>query len=562
MPKFTGSDPLSNKPGRNTPCPCGSGRKFKHCHGSSEAADSKRSAIPAGFQAAAEQAFREHKAKEIVRQRQQGFGRPIISVEHSGFRLVFVGKKVCWSKRWVFFTDFLLDYLKDTLGRSWAQAAQAKGTPHPVFRWMRMIHERISVSEDTSKGIPELGYITSVFRLAYALYLIEHHDQIAPSQIKRLQNHRDEVFRPAVYETLVAAAFAVAGFEIKGAEHVRTNRKTPEFWATSKSGATYAVEAKCKLVWKSLCNADSEEFQNELRAWLRGKLYDASQKQLPSAVFWFELSIPVAFGEADYRKIREAVISTLREAENLTVDGEPTAPAYVFVTNHSHLVSDFVEGSPVFAALEGYRRPDMQSSRAVSLEEAFDIRDRHREITRVFECITEVQRVPQTFDGNPVEFMGKEGQTESSLRIGHPIQLDFPDGDTLAGVLREIAVSDDVAFVSIEDTSGKHRLASMPLTEPEIEAARQYGMAAFGKPEGPQRGLGDDPVKLYDWLLESFATYSREALLRQVHGHPSLDRIAELSLTEMRTRVAREVAKSVHATAIRSRSENSDRYES
>lgn len=29
----TGLPVVSNKIGRNTPCPCGSGRKYKHCHG-------------------------------------------------------------------------------------------------------------------------------------------------------------------------------------------------------------------------------------------------------------------------------------------------------------------------------------------------------------------------------------------------------------------------------------------------------------------------------------------------------------------------------------------------
>ncbi len=32
---FDESDPTTwGNPGRNDPCPCGSGRKFKHCHGS------------------------------------------------------------------------------------------------------------------------------------------------------------------------------------------------------------------------------------------------------------------------------------------------------------------------------------------------------------------------------------------------------------------------------------------------------------------------------------------------------------------------------------------------
>ena len=33
-PRFDESDPTTwGNPGRNDPCPCGSGEKFKHCHG-------------------------------------------------------------------------------------------------------------------------------------------------------------------------------------------------------------------------------------------------------------------------------------------------------------------------------------------------------------------------------------------------------------------------------------------------------------------------------------------------------------------------------------------------
>jgi preprotein translocase subunit SecA len=33
-PGFDAADPATwGEPGRNDPCPCGSGKKFKHCHG-------------------------------------------------------------------------------------------------------------------------------------------------------------------------------------------------------------------------------------------------------------------------------------------------------------------------------------------------------------------------------------------------------------------------------------------------------------------------------------------------------------------------------------------------
>lgn len=538
---------MTSKPGRNTPCHCGSGRKFKHCHGRLDRPASPGSGPPPEIQAALTRALREHDAKEIVRQRQQGFGKPIISGQDGEFRLVVVGNKVCWSKGWVYFTDFLIDHLKDNLGRSWGQAAQGRGVAHPVFRWLSLLKARTSTDRASDRGMREVGYLTSLFRLAYALYLIAHNDRIAPSLIKRLQNPRDDIFRPAMYETLVAASFAVAGYKIEGAEHIRTNRKTPEFWATSVSGVRYAVEAKCKLVWKSPTDVNSSEFQGELRAWLRDKLYDASSKRLPSPVFWFELSIPTEFGEPEYRKVQEIIISTLREAETLTIGGELVDPAYVFVTNHSHLVSDEVLGAPFFAVLEGYRKPDMNSGRQVSLEEAFEVRDRHREITRVFECLSDVQRVPQTFDGEPVELLGPHGQTGAPLKIGEPIHLEFPNGQALAGILSEIAVSNDVAWVFIQDPEGKQRMATMPLTEAEVRAVKEYGLAVFGKPEGPRQDLANDPIKIYDWVLQAYAEYPRDALLRQIPNHRDFGQIADLSLPEMRKRVAREVAKGMHS---------------
>ena len=90
------------------------------------------------FETAARAALGAHEASEIIRRYQQGFGRPIISVEMDGFRLVAVGKTIKWSKGWRFFTDFLLDHLKDTIGRPWATQALREGKTHPVFTWLAL----------------------------------------------------------------------------------------------------------------------------------------------------------------------------------------------------------------------------------------------------------------------------------------------------------------------------------------------------------------------------------------------------------------------------------------
>lgn len=66
----------SLKIGRNDPCFCGSGRKYKHCHGRAQhtlpallASDRvEKSIIEQG-----RRHFEKHKAQELQRQKQQGF---------------------------------------------------------------------------------------------------------------------------------------------------------------------------------------------------------------------------------------------------------------------------------------------------------------------------------------------------------------------------------------------------------------------------------------------------------------------------------------------------------
>jgi hypothetical protein len=109
------------KIGRNEPCPCGSGKKFKKCH------NNPRFELPFLIQQAriekqleeeGKRLLEQHKGKEIQRQAQQGLGRPIISMEFKGYRFVAVGSNLHYGK-WKTFPDFLGDYIKKTLGEAW-----------------------------------------------------------------------------------------------------------------------------------------------------------------------------------------------------------------------------------------------------------------------------------------------------------------------------------------------------------------------------------------------------------------------------------------------------------
>lgn len=106
------------KIGRNEPCPCGSGKKYKRCHGSVTASAAFPFEDPS-FLEALQQKREEFEATEQRRRQQQGLGRPIISTVCKGYRIVFVGDGVYSSKSWRTFHDFLRDYFFSLMGHEW-----------------------------------------------------------------------------------------------------------------------------------------------------------------------------------------------------------------------------------------------------------------------------------------------------------------------------------------------------------------------------------------------------------------------------------------------------------
>jgi hypothetical protein len=343
---------------------------------------------------------------------------------------------------------------------------------------------------------------------------------------------------------LIAAAFAVSGAKIAMAERLGQSSKSPEFWATCRSGKRFAIEAKCKSSWKSSIDPQDETFRAELRQWLRDQIYKASSKNLENPVYCFELSISEPLAEDAWQAIHAFVKDVVSEAEMITVGGAPARPAYIIVTNHTHLVNDEDEGSQV-AMLEGFRLETLRSGGEVPLETALEWYDEHRDINWVLKCMEEVERVPSTFDGTPPEFVIAARHGGQTLRIGDNLRIEFPDKTTLTGLLRDVLSNGNKAHVVIETAHGTNSIAEIPLNEAEAAAAKRYGDAVFGKAE-KRRHVSKDIFELYDWFRDVYSQYDSDALLRQIADHPERQQIGELSLEAMRLRVAREVTKAAY----------------
>ena len=196
--------------GRNDPCPCGSGRKYKRCHGRAQAGSAEPEASRAALDA--------HHAKETLRRHQQGEGKPIISTEFAGHRVVAVGNKLYAAKGQKTFVDFLDNYLRMVLGGSWGNAEIRKPLEdrHQIMQWYDAVcaqqRRYASRPEGEIQASPLTGLMSAYYGLAYNLYLLQHSAELQAYLVARLKHAHS--FYAAYYETFVAAWFILAGFEL------------------------------------------------------------------------------------------------------------------------------------------------------------------------------------------------------------------------------------------------------------------------------------------------------------------------------------------------------------
>ncbi len=491
--------------------------------------------------------LRRHQAAESVRKLQQGHGNPIVSWldEATGVRFVAVKHTIYWAKNWVIFPNFLDHFMKKTLGHSWGDRERDKGH-HPLFRWLQksQTYSSPKPGEPTVKSIVMMGFIACWLHLSYALYLIAHHDELPKRLLKRL---RDPVtFLPAYHETIVGAALAVAGMEISCAEKKTLSTPTPEFRAKSKaSGKTYEVEAKRKDGWKNPTHdVTNTDFQRELEVYVRDQIYNASKKTLLNPIYWFELSISTMLTEADWRAVAKIAEDAIRHVEkSMTVNGQPIAPAYVIITNHTFVANEDVMGSPCFGFLQTIKIDDYPFGKPIDIEVALEGYDKHRDIFWLMDAWKTASTVPTTFDGSPPELLDIEGKPRRMIKLGDAIDVADLNGSIVTATVDEICSWGDDKAMLVVGANGRQWFVELPLTQDEAQAARRYTDAVFGKDNSANRLRDDDPFDLYDWLLDAYANMTREQVDKFFDQNPTIAHCKGLSLKDARVRVAREYTK-------------------
>jgi hypothetical protein len=232
------------KPPRNSRCPCGSGKKYKKCHGSVAAANGTDFFdTPAGHRVL------EKAAQMMNPPPSRLVSRPQMPTVAFGQKIRAVRNVIHFRPLEETFHDFQLNLLLWTLGKNWfdEQMLKPAGDRHIILRWRDERNELLERYRDPAAPpnqpvrAPLTGNMKALAVLADDIYQLQQALKTPRKIIERLRNMRE--FQGARYEILVGSLFARCGFDIEFVDS--RGRKNPEFIAT-KADERIAVEAKSR----------------------------------------------------------------------------------------------------------------------------------------------------------------------------------------------------------------------------------------------------------------------------------------------------------------------------
>lgn len=523
------------KIGRNEPCSCGSGKKYKHCCGR-PSLSSRGGARPSPEDIGRmqlESARRE--AREHQRRLVQGLGRPIISFESNGYRIVCIGNKIRWSKVWRTFPDFLFDYIKFILTPEWGNAELKKpeSARHPLIKWYHKVCDFQRAHLSSEKGglyqAEMTGSVKAYLGLAYDLYLCAHNAELPELLLKRLRNA--QTFEGALYEAYVIGRLAKAGFKIDLEDESDSMRSHCELTATHKeTGRKFSVEAK------AVTSMSTRAGHSAAPPKIRGKLHQALQKRADhERLIFIEVNraeIGVAGQIPDWAG---HVDTELAEAErDLTIDGQPAPRAYIFATNRSfmHALDSDEWTEAAFAC--GFKINDFASrTGARSILDLVNARERHIEMHWLGKAMKMHGTIPNTFDDRLAEEVFADGDVPRLL-IGSAYLLPGEHDGEVIGVLKDASVleTESAVYGTYQLQDGRHMIYKSDISQSELATYRRSPSTFFGVLKDAREEL-NAPLDYFDFLWNVYSNTSRDRLLEFIKDWPDFALLSTLEQREL-----------------------------
>lgn len=525
---------MASNVGRNVRCPCGSGRKYKKCHG---APRKQSSPSDQGVVDGEKQNVLPIPIPEEQRRQQQGLGNPIVSGVCGGQRYVDVGGRRLFSATWKTFHDFLLSYLKEVLADVWSDEAISRR--HKLITWAVRTSEYMRAHQKPNRAIqtaPASGAVEGCLRLAYNLYLLADNAEVHDYLLLRLKN--PDQFDGAYYETSVAAAFIKAGFRLELENERDVTRKHCEFTATYMPTAErFSVEAKARVHGKR-----NSDVGNQLYAAL---CKDADHDR----VVFIEIRIPETEGSQE-PALMGAITSVKQREPKLLIQGTPAPSAYVFLTNNP--IEGYLDSAeyPSSHVAVGFKIPDFGYGTTFrGIREARLAREKHAAMTHLLKSINEYHRVPITFDGDIPELAFDALQPR--LIIGHRYLVPDADGRLRPGVLTHATIIESSKTVvgAYQLENGQSLIASCPASDEEVAAWQAHPDTMFGRYHEQSRSIGE-PLEMFDWFFSVYSRTPRANLLELLGPISEQSDVAALEQHELATLYAERLTEN----ALRNRS--------
>ncbi len=517
------------KIGRNDPCPCGSGKKFKKCH------NTPRVELPFLIQQARIEKYlvkegsrllEQQRAQEIRRQHQQGLGRPIISVEFQGHRFVAVGQKVHYGK-WKTFHDFLGNYIKSSLGGEWGNTELRKplAERHPILKWYDHVC-KLQRENATKPGpvfsSPITGAASAYYRLAYNLYLIAHNGKdIQTRLLARLRNADN--FPGAFFETQVAAWLIKSGFELEFEDESDKSVSHCEFTAIYPTSNTkFSVEAKSRNPGKSNQGPRRFNIGRQLREALE-------KKAAHTRLIFLDLNYPISAEKQAERLIKRAEYLLKSAETRLEIDNHPAPPAYVCLTN----ISDhyFLESPQThsIAAFYGFKVEDFLGKVLPSIRAALRAREKHAEMFELMRSIEKYSNIPSTFDGELPSSVFSDGNIPR-MQIGQIYMAHGPAGEEIPARLSTATVDTSSGEMILGFDNGW--ICKAPMSQAELDDYKQFPDTFFGTHLQQSRET-KTPLELFDFMHESYKSTPREKLLEWMENASDIEDLKALTQAEL-----------------------------
>lgn len=515
------------KVGRNQPCPCGSGNKYKKCHG-------RFGNSPVPFDV--RRVLESRAADERIRQTQQGLGRPIIAAKVNDHQIVAVGNRINWSKTWKTFPDFLGGFINRKFGPAWGNAEIAKplSQRHPLMQWYEAYCKYQSETIKTPGEVHSadvIGVVACYLGTAYSLYLLDHNAELQTRLINRLKNLGN--FQGAYYELIVANILIRAGFTLTLEDETDGTEKHCEFAAVSKTtGKRYWVEAKMRtvngLLGRTLAAGKrSSKPLSRLIPHLNGAL------QKPAAderLIFIDLNAPPVITADSKPDWLEPAMNRLKEYERKELAAG--VKAYVFVTNmafHRDLhAKPSIAAWPFGLGMSDFNRPGM-----FQISEAYRRKQKHIDAYSIGQSIEHYLRFPATFDGKlPTESFG---MPSSRVVIGETYFFANVGERGIRGTVTAATVDEakKVAIIGITDSEGRSHLLSIPMTDNDFAEYAEFPDAYFGRVlPGPTKLK--DSFELFGWLIATHKTTTRANMLAWFSTTRDMAALEKLSDEDLR----------------------------